>query len=275
MISVRLLSAKPMVYSSDRRLSDSCRKSIRCWLKAPASLLAVFVVTGSSAVHAQTITAVGVAKASELVIKSYDPIVRDISVIVPAAAGTPTACSKDQRSKNSDWEAFYCRLDRKILISQRNLNLIENRFGYIAIATLVAHEMAHGRQHALTGFMGDIAWSAVFDELQADCIAGVYMRRASPLPFNKQDIQKARTFLVSIGDYSFQERNWHGTPSMRGSAFTYGYDQGSLDSCLASGEMNWRKLLDDTPLVIENLINKAPATLENLIEQGFKILEGR
>lgn len=264
-----------MVHGIARHLNNSFCNATRRWLKAPASLLAVVAVTGSPALHAQTLTAVGVAKASELLIKSYDPIVRDINVIVPAAAGTTSACSRDQRSKNSDWEAFYCRLDRKILISQNNLNLIENRFGYIAIATLVAHEMAHGRQHALTGFIGDIAWSAVFDELQADCIAGVYMRRATPLPFNKKDIQKSRYFLASIGDYSFQERNWHGTPSMRGSAFTYGYDQGSLDSCLASGETNWRKLLDDTPLIIDEVIKKAPATLESFIEQGFKILEGR
>lgn len=221
---------------------------------------------------AQTTSAVGVAKASEYLIKNYDPLVRSVSVVVPAPPGTQSACAKENKSQNGDWEAYYCRYDRKILISQRNLDLIERQFGYEAIATLVAHEMAHARQHAVTGFLSDVAWTAVFDELQADCIAGVYMRRATPVELSPSMVERSKQFLQAIGDYSFQERNWHGTPQMRGKAFDHGYTKGNLDACLASGEVNWKRVLNSTPSTVDGVIERAPEILDNLLNKGLKFL---
>ena len=243
-----------------------------CW----KSSLALLVGLGAfcQQVNAQSTTAVGVARASEGLIKRYDPKVRDVTLVVPAPAGTPTACKQDNKSTNGDWEAYYCTLDRNILISQKNLNLIEKRYGLAAIATLVAHEFAHGRQHAIAGFMSDAVWSVVFDELQADCIAGVYMRRATPISLSPQQIEKSRDFLESIGDYSVQERSWHGTPGMRGSVFQFGYDKGDLNACWASSQRNWRKTLEDAPDQVDRAIENAPATIDNLIDRGQKFLEG-
>lgn len=236
----------------------------------PFALVGAFV----SPVHAQTQSAVGVARASEVLIKNYDPLVRSVRMIVPAPMGSKTACSKDNQSTNGDWEAFYCRLDRQILISQKNLDLIESRYGYSAIATLVAHEYAHARQHALTGFLGDVAWSAVFDELQADCIAGVYMRRATPVELSPGLIENSKRFLERLGDYSFQERDWHGTPQMRSKAFDHGYKEGKLDACLASGEYNWRRLLETAPTSVDAVIDRAPQVIDRLIDKGLRFLDG-
>ncbi len=204
-------------------------------LGKPACRLALSLLSFPLEVRPQSFTSVGVARASEGLIKVYDPTVRDVSLIVPAPKGTPTPCRKDNQSNNGDWEAFYCRLDRTILISQQALSQIEKRYGLEAIATLVAHEFAHGRQHAVTGFSSDVVWSTVFDELQADCIAGVYMRRATPIALSEKQITRSKAFLENIGDYSILERDWHGTPEMRGAVFQFGYDKGSLSSCWASG----------------------------------------
>jgi len=235
--------------------------------------LALGLLPFSLEVRAQSMTAVGVARASEALIKIYDPMVRDVSLVVPAPEGTMTACSKDNKSTNDQWEASYCLIDRTILISENNLKLIESRYGLAAIATLVAHEFAHGRQHALTGFLTGVVWTSVFDELQADCISGVYMKRATPIPLSERQIAKSKAFLEDIGDYSVQERNWHGTPGMRGSVFQFGYNKGDLNACWASSERNWRKMLEDIPSRIDKAIENAPAKIDKLIDQGLKLLE--
>ncbi len=245
--------------------------------------LALSLLSFPLEVRAQSFTAVGVARASEGLIKVFDPTVRDVSLIVPAPKGTPTPCRKDNQSNNGDWEAFYCRLDRTILISQQALSQIEKRYGLEAIATLVAHEFAHGRQHAVTGFSSDVVWSTVFDELQADCIAGVYMRRATPIALSEKQITRSKAFLENIGDYSILERDWHGTPEMRGAVFQFGYDKGSLSSCWASGEKNWRNVLVNSAAVIDKAIDKGaetydkvrektPGVIDKLIERGSEFL---
>ncbi len=229
--------------------------------------LALSLLSFPLEVRAQSFTAVGVARASEGLIKVYDPSVRDVNLIVPAPKGTPTPCRKDNQSNNGDWEAFYCRLDRTILISQQALSQIERRYGLEAIATLVAHEFAHGRQHAVTGFSSDVVWSTVFDELQADCIAGVYMRRATPITLSEKQITRSKAFLENIGDYSILERDWHGTPEMRGAVFQFGYDKGSLSSCWASGEKNWRNVLVNSAVLIDKAIDKGADTLDKVLEK--------
>lgn len=258
--------ARSTINTINQLLWKGCRKS--------SLALLVSLAPFCQQANAQSYTAVGVARASEGLIKIYDPKVRDVTLVVPAPAGTPTSCKEDNKSTNGDWEAFYCRLDRKILISQKNLNLIEKKYGLAAIATLVAHEFAHGRQHAIAGFMSGVVWSVVFDELQADCIAGVYMRRATPISLSPQQIKKSRDFLESIGDYSVQERSWHGTPGMRGAVFQFGYDKGDLNACWASSQRNWRKTLEDVPDQVDRAIENAPATIDNLIDRGKKLLEG-
>jgi hypothetical protein len=255
-----------------QRLHTDRKRQRSQWL-APLGSLALTVAIAAPATG-QSMGALGVARASEVLIKKYDPKVKDVEVVVPAPPGTPTACEKDKKSKNGDWEAYYCRLDRKILVSQKNLDLIEKRFGYAAIATLMAHELAHGRQHALTGFSGDVVGSVVFDELQADCIAGVYMRRATPIELSQEQVMDAKKFLEAIGDYSFQERSWHGTPSMRSGAFDHGYKNGSLDACLASGQLNWKRILEDPSGSLDTVIEKGPKAVESLIDKGLKLLEG-
>ena len=234
--------------------------------------LALSLLSTSLEAGAQSFTAVGLARASEGLIKIYDPMVRDVSLVVPAPKGTPTPCREDNQSTNGDWEAFYCRLDRTILISQQALRQIEKRYGLEAVATLVAHEFAHGRQHALTGFSSDLVWTSVFDELQADCIAGVYMRRATPIALSQKQIKRSKAFLENIGNYSVLEREWHGTPGMRGAVFQFGYDKGSLSACWATNEKSWRNVLVNSATLMDKVIENTPGVIDKLIERGSDLL---
>lgn len=209
----------------------------------------------------QPLTPVAVARGSEVLIKTYDPLVSSVRLIAPAGAGITSACGttlKDQLG-----EAFYCTKDKTIYISNKTLNVVAERFGIAAVAAIVAHEFGHARQHALTGFLSSIVWTNAVDELQADCVAGVYMREATPIKLSDAQINQAKAFMAAVGDYEFFNKDWHGTPQMRVMAYSLGYQGGSLGSCAASKTFNWKEVL-----------NGNPSGLNELLQQGPKLLPG-
>lgn len=189
----------------------------------------------------QLLRPVAVARASEAIVKIYDPLVRSVRLMAPAGAGTTSACGVTLQDKLG--EAFYCTKDKTIYISKETLNVVGDRFGIAGAAAIVAHEFGHARQHALTGFLGNIVWTSVVDELQADCIAGVYMRDATPIKLSDSQIEQVKAFMAKVGDYEFFRRDWHGTPQMRVMAYNLGYQEGSLNSCAASESFNWKEVL--------------------------------
>lgn len=217
--------------------------------------------SSSAGAQPQALTPIAVARGSEALIKIYDPLVRSVKLVAPAAAGTSSACGTTL--KNQLGEAFYCTKDRTIYISEKTLAVISEKFGIAAAAAVVAHEYGHARQHALTGFLSDLVWSQAFDELQADCIAGVYMREATPIKLSDGMIEQTKAFMAKIGDYEFFSKDWHGTPQMRVLAYSQGYNGGSLTSCAASANVNWKKVL-----------NGDPSGLNDILEQGGKLLPG-
>lgn len=215
----------------------------------------------SQAGQHQQLTPVAIARGSETLIKIYDPLVRSVNLVAPAPAGTKSACGTTLSDQLG--EAFYCTKDKTIYISGKTLSVVADRFGIAAAAAIVAHEFAHARQHALTGFLSTVVWSQVFDELQADCVAGVYMRDATPIKLNDTQIDQVKAFMSKVGDYEFFNKDWHGTPQMRVIAYSLGYNGGSLSSCAASKNLNWKQLL-----------NGDPSGLNELIQQGPKLLPG-
>lgn len=230
-----------------------------------AGFLAVSALTltqgSSAAADLQAMTPIAVARGSEALIKIYDLMVREVKLVAPAAAGTKSACGTTLN--NQVGEAFYCTKDKTIYISGKTLSVVTERFGMPASAAIVAHEFAHARQHALTGFLSNLVWSQVFDELQADCVAGVYMREATPIKLSNSMVEQITAFMSKIGDYDLLSKDWHGTPQMRAMAFSLGYKGGSLSSCAASKNLNWKQLLKGDP-----------SGLNELIEQGSKLIPG-
>lgn len=193
----------------------------------------------------QMLKPLAVARASEALIKIYDPKVRSVRLVAPAGPGTTSACGITLKDENG--EAFYCAKDRTIYISKTTLNEIADRFGIAAAAAVVAHEFGHARQHALTGFLSTIVWTNAVDELQADCIAGVYMREATPIKLSDAQNEQVKALMENLGNYEFLMKKWQGTPQMRVMAYSLGYQGGSLSTCAASESFNWNQLIEGNP----------------------------
>lgn len=210
----------------------------------------------------QQLTPIAVARGSEALIKIYDPLVQSVNLVAPAPAGTRSACGTTLSDQPG--EAFYCTKDKTIYISNKTLKVVADRFGIAAAAAIVAHEFAHARQHALTGFLSTVVWSEVFDELQADCVAGVYMREATPIKMSDAQINQVKAFMAKVGDYEFFNKDWHGTPQMRVMAYSLGYQGGSLSSCAASQTFNWKEVLNGNPTGLNELLQQGPKLLPGL-----------
>jgi predicted metalloprotease len=168
-----------------------------------------------------------------------DHAVADVKARVLAAPRNNTGCGN---AGNGDSVAFYCQPDRTIYVSLNTLNLIARSFGPYAIRYLAAHELAHGRQHAVTGFAKDLVWSSVLDELQADFIAGSYLRMAYGYTPGSPQGEEVRRFAFNIGDREYLQHDWHGNPRLRVSAVSLGMRTTEPSSCLSSKRFNYESL---------------------------------
>ena len=172
-------------------------------------------------------------------LRNQDPSVASVKARILAAPRQETGCGN---TGNSDEVAFYCQLDRTIYVSLNTLNSITESFGPSAVRYLAAHELAHGRQHAVTGFAKDLVWSSVLDELQADCIAGSYLRTAYGYTPESEQGEAVRRFAFNIGDREYLHHDWHGNPRVRVAAVSLGMRTAELSSCLSSNRFNYESL---------------------------------
>lgn len=211
-----------------------------------------------------------VAKGTEGLIRAHDRKVRDVVSVIPASPGSSTACGA---VGDGSLTAFYCPGSRSIYITDKTLQSVGNSYGPEGVAVVVAHEYAHARQHAIQGFTRNIIWSSVIDEVQADCVAGVYMKVATPIPISDAMAQNAASFLERIGDYLPLEKDWHGTPQMRKTAFLHGYREGDLSSCLASDDTNINKIMENSSGVLQNQFNNPQSELNRFLRWGNNVLQ--
>lgn len=235
------------------------------------ALVTLFLlVVGSSAISRAETAYTLVAKASESLIKNYDPRVRSISTLIPAQPRTSTACGP---VGTDSLTAFYCPESKMIYVTQKTLDSVGRTYGSEGVATLVAHEFAHARLHAIQGFTRDIVWTSVIDELQADCVAGVYMREAAPISLSSQMVSKAANFVENMGDYLVLERDWHGSPQMRRSSFLHGYNTGRLSACVATEESGVKRILDNPTEILQKQIDNPNSDLNKIIRWGADMLQ--
>lgn len=116
----------------------------------------------------------------------------------------------------------YCGRNHTVYVTQQDIKFAY-RYGDAALAYIIAHEYAHAMQTAFN-FMPRSTPAA---ELQADCLAGVYLGVIPNLTLDERDVQEITTFAYRIGDYSVWSRQHHGTPAQRVKAVALGL-QGSL-----------------------------------------------
>ena len=165
---------------------------------------------------------------------------------------TPTACGTGQSAMGP----FYCSADEKVYIDLSFYDALHQRFqapGDFAQAYVIAHEVGHHVQHLL-GISAKVQQArrrapeaeanslSVRQELQADCLAGVWAHHAerSRQLLESGDLEEALTAATAIGDdtlqknaqgYAVPDSFTHGTSAQRVKWFRIGMESGSLDAC--------------------------------------------
>jgi len=179
--------------------------------------------------------------------KRYQP-----PTLVLFSGMTRSACGVGQ----SQMGPFYCPLDQKLYIDLSFYNQLKNRFGApgdFAQAYVIAHEVGHHVQ-TLLGISEKVQRAKmqagqrqanaiqVRMELQADCLAGVWAKRAdaSNNILEQGDIEEALNAASAIGDDQMQRRTQgrvvpdgftHGSSAQRVRWFRRGFETGTPDSC--------------------------------------------
>jgi predicted metalloprotease len=165
----------------------------------------------------------------------------------------PTACGRGQAAAGP----FYCPDDRIVYLDLGFFDLMTQQLhapGQFAHAYVIGHEVGHHVQNLL-GILGKIdaarARSSAAEsnalsvkiELQADCFAGVWARRAQQergWRLESGDIETALNAASQIGDDTLQrkasgtvvpESFTHGTSAQRVSWFRRGIDSGDINQC--------------------------------------------
>jgi predicted metalloprotease len=165
----------------------------------------------------------------------------------------PTACGQGQAAAGP----FYCPNDRIVYLDLGFFDLMTQQLhapGQFAHAYVIGHEVGHHVQNLL-GILGKVdaqrahSSAAVSNalsvkiELQADCFAGVWARRAQQergWRLEPGDIETALNAASQIGDDTLQKRAQgtvvpdsftHGTSAQRVSWFKRGIDSGDINQC--------------------------------------------
>jgi uncharacterized protein len=103
----------------------------------------------------------------------------------------------------------YCPADHALFITTRDIGMAY-RYGDAALAFIIAHEYAHAMQAAFRFMPGYTAMA----ELQADCLAGVYLGSMPNVSVDRADINEIGSLAYRLGDYTWG-RYHHGTPTQR------------------------------------------------------------
>jgi uncharacterized protein len=172
----------------------------------------------------------------------------------------PTACGQGEAAAGP----FYCPDDRIVYLDLQFFDLMTQQLnapGQFAHAYVIGHEVGHHVQNLL-GILGKVDAQrargsatqsnalSVKLELQADCFAGVWARRAQQEKgwrLEPGDIETALNAASQIGDDTLQKKArgtvvpdsfTHGTSAQRVSWFKRGIDSGDLNQCDTFGTGN-------------------------------------
>ena len=151
---------------------------------------------------------------------------------------------------------FYCPADQQVYIDLGFYDQLKNRFkapGDFAQAYVIAHEVGHHIQtllgtsnkvHAARKNLSTVEGNklSVKQELQADCLAGVWANHANNTRqlLETGDIEEGLTAASAIGDDNLQKQSrghvtpdsfTHGSSAQRVKWFKIGLQSGDMDSC--------------------------------------------
>lgn len=154
---------------------------------------------------------------------------------------------------------FYCPVDQNVYLDLAFFDELETRFGAqggpFAMAYVLSHEYAHHVQD-LIGLLDTSGGSsttgpeslAVFTELQADCLSGIWIHHAVATGYLAQvtteEMAQALDAASSVGDDRIQRQtqgyvspeSWtHGSSEQRHAALADGMQSGDVDTCETPG----------------------------------------
>ncbi|NCO85653.1 MAG: hypothetical protein GW886_03385 [Rhodobacterales bacterium] len=176
----------------------------------------------------------------------------DAPILVLFKGTTQSACGGASAATGP----FYCPPEQKAFLDTDFFVTLDRRLGArgdFAAAYVVAHEIAHHVQNelgileqtnALRARSSEAQGNAISVrvELQADCFAGIWARRAQERfsSIERGDIAEAMNAAAQIGDDTLQRNAGqavrphtftHGTSEQRQRWFRRGYDSGDIASC--------------------------------------------
>lgn len=172
--------------------------------------------------------------------------------LVLYTGATPTACGTGQAAMGP----FYCPGDMKVYLDMAFFDEMKRKLnapGEFAQAYVIAHEIGHHVQKQL-GTLDRINAQrqrlpevqanrlSVQIELQADCYAGIWAKRADAARhiLEPGDIEQGMNAASAVGDDTLQRKAQgrvvpdaftHGSSAQRVKWFKQGYEQGKLKAC--------------------------------------------
>jgi predicted metalloprotease len=164
-----------------------------------------------------------------------------VPTLVLFSDSTPSACGMGAAAMGP----FYCPRDRKVYLDTSFFRDLGQRFGApgdFAQAYVIAHEVAHHVQNTL-GLLSSGGGNAqsVRQELQADCLAGMWGRSAATRDLLEPgDVEEGLRAAAAIGDDRLQratqgrvvpESFTHGTSEQRVNAVRTGLNSTELSGC--------------------------------------------
>jgi hypothetical protein len=140
---------------------------------------------------------------------------------------------------------FYCPNDRKVYLDLTFFHDLDRRFGApgdFAQAYVIAHEVGHHVQNLFGALQnGGGNAQSVRQELQADCLAGVWGHSASTRGIlDAGDAEEGLNAASAIGDDRLQRQSTgrvvpesftHGSSADRVASFKRGLDSGEIGAC--------------------------------------------
>ncbi len=182
--------------------------------------------------------------------KDFAPISGRLYALTPdAQAGPACASGYDDVAGN----AFYCKLDDSVAWDASGLlPELQAKYGDFVIPIVLAHEFGHAVQQR-SGFF-DQNTLTVSSELQADCFAGGWARRAQDQKLFDVDSSARDSALAGILDL----RDTPGTDATDASAHGSGFDRVSaLQDGYDNGPEQCKSYHDGQPGVLELPFNDA------------------